>query len=100
MHDKLWRRPRQLPAADGNIWTMTNQGATEEEALVQRALAAASDTRFCAARPGVRDAAGKVFASQFAGTRAIVVADENTFMAAGRDVQDSLTRAGVVSGQP
>jgi glycerol-1-phosphate dehydrogenase [NAD(P)+] len=65
---------------------------SDDEALLMAALAAASDTRLLRCRAGVRHDAANEFASQFGDKQAIVIADENTFRAAGRDVQASFER--------
>ena len=66
--------------------------SAQEQQLLEDALAAARDTRFLEVDAGVRHRAAAVFASLFGARRAIIVADENTFQAAGRDVQDSFLR--------
>jgi glycerol-1-phosphate dehydrogenase [NAD(P)+] len=63
-----------------------------EQRLLEGALEAAHDTRFLEVEAGARHRAAAVFASLFGARRAIIVADENTFEAAGRDVQDSFAR--------
>ncbi|MGH9655209.1 MAG: iron-containing alcohol dehydrogenase, partial [Bryobacteraceae bacterium] len=60
-----------------------------DEHLLGEALKAASDTGWLVVEPGARRAAAKVFETAFGSVPAIVVADENTFAAAGRDVEDS-----------
>jgi len=67
--------------------------ATNEESLLEQALRSASDTRLLIARAGVRHQAADVFAAQFGSGQAVVMADENTLAAAGRDVCDSFRRA-------
>ncbi len=74
------------------------ESATAEDALIERALAAASDTRFLAIRAGARHDAAAVFRSHFGSQPAILVADENTLAAAGQDVFDSFASPGQ-SGQ-
>ncbi len=64
----------------------------QERQLLKKALAAARDTRFLEVDANVRRRAAEVFTSLFGGRTAVVVADENTFEAAGRDVQDSFKR--------
>lgn len=63
--------------------------SAQEQQLLEDAPTAARDTRFLEVDGGVRHRAGAVFASLFGARPAIIVADENTFQAAGRDVQDS-----------
>jgi glycerol-1-phosphate dehydrogenase [NAD(P)+] len=71
-----------------------------EKLLLEKALAAASDTRVLLAEPKARHRAAEVFASVFGGGRVLVVADENTFEAAGRDVRDAFVRAGAEIAEP
>ena len=66
--------------------------SAQEQQLLEGALAAARDTRFLEVDAGARHRAAAVFASLFGGRRAVIVADENTFQAAGQDVQDSFAR--------
>jgi len=49
---------------------------------------------------GARHKAAEAFAKQFASSSAIVIADENTLKAAGRDVIESFVRAGRPVEQP
>jgi glycerol-1-phosphate dehydrogenase [NAD(P)+] len=67
--------------------------ATEQE-LVERALQSASDTRLLVVEPGVRHSTAGHFSSQFGSEPAIVVADQNTLAAAGRDVREDFASAG------
>lgn len=67
---------------------------SEAEELLEAALRRSRDTRFLGVDPGIRRRAAAVFESLFGSSPAIVVADSNTFEAAGRDVQDSLTACG------
>lgn len=60
-----------------------------------RAVGAAGDTRVLRFGPGVVQQTGVVFAEQFPGSEVLVVADENTYRAAGADVLASLRAAGV-----
>src|SRR6185295_9687996 len=60
------------------------------------ALRSASQTRLLAVRDGARHETASAFQSQFGEQQAIVIADENTFAAAGRDACMSFER----SGQP
>ena len=66
---------------------------TEQETLLDQALHAARDTRFLAVGGGVRHDAADVFASAFGDQPAVIVADEQTFAAAGGDVHESFRRA-------
>lgn len=62
--------------------------------LVQ-AVAVASETRAIRFGPGAVELTGECFAEQFPGRRALVVADQNTYRAAGRQAVASLRQAGV-----
>jgi glycerol-1-phosphate dehydrogenase [NAD(P)+] len=72
----------------------------EEEPLLERALNAARDTRFLAVEAGVRHRTAEVFAQLFEATPPLIVADEQTFEAAGREVRESFRRAGVDCPEP
>jgi glycerol-1-phosphate dehydrogenase [NAD(P)+] len=61
----------------------------EDQQLLAQALAAARDTRRLLVEHGARRQARAVFEAEFGAHRALVVADPNTFEAAGRDVVDS-----------
>jgi glycerol-1-phosphate dehydrogenase [NAD(P)+] len=67
----------------------------EEVTLLNHALHAARDTRFLVVEPGARNDAARVFALAFGDGPAVIIADERTDAAAGRDVRDSFRRAGV-----
>jgi glycerol-1-phosphate dehydrogenase [NAD(P)+] len=70
-----------------------SKGAVEnEQQLIERALKAARDTRFLAVESGVRHRASSIFSSMFGAREAIIVADGNTYEAAGRDVEASFLR--------
>ena len=71
----------------------------EEERLLDRALGAARDTRFLSVGSGARHDVAGVFASAFGDARAVVVADDRTFAAEGREIVDCLRRAGVECGE-
>jgi glycerol-1-phosphate dehydrogenase [NAD(P)+] len=71
-----------------------------EKQLLERALQAARDTRFLAVGDGARHGAAEVFASVFGPQRAVIVADPQTFAAAGRDVHDSFRRANHACDDP
>jgi glycerol-1-phosphate dehydrogenase [NAD(P)+] len=73
--------------------------SAEEEMQLDRALRAARDTRFLAIGPGARHETARVFATSFAEARGLVVADDRTFAAAGRDVEASLRRAALSSDE-
>ncbi len=63
--------------------------------LIQRALETATDTKSIVAGRGVVNETGRVFTERFGDAHAIIVADENTWAAAGEAVEASLTAAGV-----
>ncbi|MGC8642564.1 MAG: iron-containing alcohol dehydrogenase, partial [Isosphaeraceae bacterium] len=65
-----------------------------------RALARARDTRYLAVDAGIRHRTSEVFATLFGPQAAVIVADERTFDAAGRDVVDSFRHAGQTSIVP
>jgi glycerol-1-phosphate dehydrogenase [NAD(P)+] len=67
---------------------------TLDRAGMDRALAAASDTRIVVVRPGALASAGSVFRNAFAGGEAIIVADETTYEIAGRALERSLAAGG------
>src|SRR5262245_50475792 len=69
---------------------MSQSPPLSDDALIQRALRSARDTRFLSVRPGARFDTAAIFASHFGAQSALVVADENTFAATGKDVYDSL----------
>jgi glycerol-1-phosphate dehydrogenase [NAD(P)+] len=68
--------------------------ATIETDLLRRALERARDTRLLELDRGARFRTAEAFESLFGGAAAVVVADENSFSVAGRDVLDSLKAAG------
>lgn len=67
--------------------------------LIDRALATATDTKEIAFGTGVLDQTGPMFSRLFPGAKVLVVADGNTFAAAGGPVVDSLRAAGVEFAQ-
>lgn len=68
--------------------------------LVAKALAAATDTAALEIGVDILDGVGAMFKEQFPDKRAIVVADENTWRAAGEAAQASLKKAGVDCDEP
>ncbi|HNY41188.1 MAG TPA: sn-glycerol-1-phosphate dehydrogenase [Bryobacteraceae bacterium] len=70
------------------------QSTHPDDTLLNAALAAARDTKCLRVGHGVRHGTAAVFASLYGSAPAMIVADENTFAAAGRDVHDSLRAAG------
>lgn len=77
-----------------------SMNGSEHEQLLRTALAAAHDTCSLSVEFGARRQTAAVFESLFGSAAAVLVADENTFVAAGRDVQDSFSRAGHTCAQP
>lgn len=63
-----------------------------EQELIERALKSARDTRFLAVERGIRHRTASVFSSMFGAREAILVADGNTYEAAGRDAEASFAR--------
>ncbi|HEX5445121.1 MAG TPA: sn-glycerol-1-phosphate dehydrogenase [Pirellulales bacterium] len=72
----------------------------QTDATLDRALSAARDTRFVRVEHGACREAGRFFASAFGGASAVIVADSNTFQAAGGAVLESLRGAGIVCDAP
>ncbi|MGC1272081.1 MAG: sn-glycerol-1-phosphate dehydrogenase [Planctomycetaceae bacterium] len=71
-----------------------------DAAQIRQALAEARETRALHVGAGIRHAAGELFAQEFGRVPALIVADESTFAAAGRDVVESLRRQGIVCREP
>lgn len=72
----------------------------DDEELIAEALRSASHTRLLVSRAGVRHEAAALFAAQFGARPAMVVADENTFAAAGKDVCESFVRGQQAADRP
>lgn len=68
--------------------------------FMQQALQAARETRVLRIAPGAVAQVGEVYCGSFGGRRAVVVADTNTFAAAGKAALDSLLKAGVACDEP
>jgi glycerol-1-phosphate dehydrogenase [NAD(P)+] len=68
--------------------------------LLDAALRAARDTRLLELSRGARTRTAAAFASLFGAAMTVVIADENTFAAAGRDVVDALKGAAQPSDAP
>lgn len=69
------------------------------EELIAQALTTATDTQDILFGSQVLERTGELFARVFPGARVLVVADENTFAAAGKEVVASLAEAGVQSAE-
>ena len=67
---------------------------------LQSALAKAKGTKTVVVRPGGLTQIGAVFTERFPGRRAIVVADLNTYPAAGARAQHELVAAGIQTEEP
>ena len=74
--------------------TMNDHSTGLDEVILKRALEMARDTRYIAVEEGVRNKAAKVFRESFGAQPAVIVADENTWAAAGKDVAASFVREG------
>lgn len=68
--------------------------------LVRKALEAATDTKYLVVGRGVLDEVPVLFEAAFPGRSAVVIADTNTFKAAGRQVVDALRRTAIPAGKP
>src|SRR4051794_34484679 len=66
---------------------------TEDDALIQQGLTAARDTRRLIVGRSILNQSAAMFESQFGSRTAVVIADPNTFEAAGRDVVDAFKSA-------
>ncbi|HUR58168.1 MAG TPA: sn-glycerol-1-phosphate dehydrogenase [Opitutaceae bacterium] len=73
---------------------------TAKKLTLAEALSSARETRARLVAPGALRETGRVFAEQFPGSRAVVVADRQTFALAGNAVRESLATAGVASVEP
>jgi glycerol-1-phosphate dehydrogenase [NAD(P)+] len=74
--------------------------AISDDNVLQSALRQARDTRKLWIESGVRHRVAELFRELFGESDCILIADENTFAAAGKDVYDGLRRAGVNSHEP
>jgi glycerol-1-phosphate dehydrogenase [NAD(P)+] len=66
----------------------------EDDRLLETALRRARDTRKLVVAPGARQDVADAFGELFGDAPSIVIADENTFGVAGRDVYDALRSGG------
>jgi len=73
---------------------MTDNSDAADDALLELALHQARDTLRLVIGAGTRHNVDAVFRELFGDTLSIIVADDNTFAAAGKDVYDSLRRNG------
>ena len=67
---------------------------------VAQALAAATETAAMEIGVGILDCVPAMFKEQFPGSKALIVADENTWKAAGEAVYAYLVQAGVECDEP
>ena len=67
---------------------------------IRQALREARETRALRVGAGLRNEAGRFFEEQFGRAPAMIVADRNTFAAAGEDVAESLRGQGIEFGEP
>lgn len=74
--------------------SMSEHTLGNDEAVLKRALELARDTRFIAVEEGARHRAANVLRELFGSTNAVIVADANTWAAAGQDVEASFARNG------
>ena len=77
-----------------------NTSRPSGDSLLRAALAAARETKHLRLGKGARHETAEVFASLYGSAPAMIVADENTFAVAGRDVADSLRAAGQAIAAP
>jgi glycerol-1-phosphate dehydrogenase [NAD(P)+] len=78
----------------------TNVRPVPAKLSLAEALSSARETRALVVGPGVLRETGRVFAEQFPGGRAVLVADRQTFTLAGGAVEQSLAAAGVTCVAP
>ncbi len=71
-----------------------------DDALVESALRRARDTRKLVVAAGAKRQVPAVFGELFGESPCIIIADENTFAAAGKDVQDGLRASGRTCLEP
>lgn len=79
---------------------MLTNARLDESDLLAAALRSARDTRLLTLERAARHRTAEAFAALFSGATALVIADENTFAVAGRDVVDSLRSAGQPQLEP
>ncbi len=65
----------------------------DDRELIERALRSATHTKLLVVEPGVVHDAATLFVGEFADSPAIIIADDNTMAAAGRDVRRSFEDA-------
>ena len=73
---------------------MSGYLAGNDERILKRGLELARDTRYIAVEEGARHRTASVFRENFGASKAVIVADDNTYAAAGKDVEASFLREG------
>jgi glycerol-1-phosphate dehydrogenase [NAD(P)+] len=71
-----------------------------DEQLLETALRQARDTRKLVIRAGARHRVADVFGELFGAAPCIIIADTNTFSAAGQEVFDAMRKAGRICHEP
>src|SRR5262245_4210460 len=79
---------------------MSRYDPSEDESLVRKALAAARDTRALRIGEGARHSTAELFEELFGSAAAVIVTDQNTIAAEGRDVAASFRRRGRPCAEP
>lgn len=79
---------------------LSREGIIDGETVLRDALRAARETRSLRIDSGVRHATAELFETEFGRTPAVIVADTNTFAAAGRDVLESFRSRGLTCDAP
>lgn len=79
---------------------MTSPSHAADDALLESALRHARDTRKLVIGPDVRHHVAAIFEEVFANAPCVIIADDNSFAAAGKDVYDALRRSGRAMRDP
>jgi glycerol-1-phosphate dehydrogenase [NAD(P)+] len=79
---------------------VTGKPVSEDDAILDSALRQARDTRKLVIGAGVRRDAPALFSELFGNAPSIVIADDNSFAACGKDVYDALRRGGHEAIEP
>lgn len=79
---------------------MKSPNENTQKSRVERALAAAGETRALLIGKDILNQVPKIFKEQFRGERAIVIADQNTYKVAGKKVYEELIEAGIGQEPP
>lgn len=80
------------PESGSMVESINQQFPGDEEALLRRALEKARDTQFISIKQGVRHTTASVFRTAFGDKNAVIITDENTYVAAGKEVEASFLR--------